>query len=468
MDAVHPSTREKALALNLDPATYGTLAEIGAGQEVARWFFHVGGAAGTVAKTISAYDMAVSDGLYGPTEHYVSRQRLTAMLEHEYAELIARLGAARGERTAFFAFADTVATRSYRHPGGGRGWLGVRFQARPGAPPSEVLIHANLFDGSAVGQQEALGVLGVNLIHGAYFHHREPEALIGALLDEVGRARVEIDMIRFAGPAFGGVDNRLMSLQLVEQRLTDAAMFTAAGEVVQPSEVLHGKPVLVERGSFRPITKLTLDILERARDQFLKETHVQGREPVVLMEMTLHDLDLGEGIDHEDFLARADVLGRLGLNVLISRFERYYQLAEYVVGSTDGLIGIAVGLPGLRDIASEQPFDEHAGGILESTGRLFKRSVKMYVHPTRDPATGEIGEVGTAALPHPWHYFRDLLLETGHLVPIRDYELDYLSISAPDVLARIRAGGAGWEPLVPAAAADAIKAGGLFGYRGGI
>ena len=195
---------------------------------MARWFFHVGGAAGTVAKTISAYDMAVSDGLYGPTEHYVSRQRLTAMLEHEYAELTARLGAARGERTAFFAFADTVATRSYRHPGGGRGWLGMRFQARPGAPPSEVLIHANLFDGSAVGQQEALGVLGVNLIHGAYFHHRAPEALIGALLDEVGRGRVEIDMIRFAGPAFGGVDNRLMSLQLVEQELTDAAMFTAA------------------------------------------------------------------------------------------------------------------------------------------------------------------------------------------------------------------------------------------------
>ncbi len=286
-----------------------------------------------------------------------------------------------------------MATRSYRHPGGGRGWLGVRFQARPGAPPSEVLIHANLFDGSAVGQQEALGVLGVNLIHGAYFHHREPEALIGALLDEVGRARVEIDMIRFAGPAFAGVDNRVMSLQLVEQKLTDAAMFTAAGEVVQPSEVLHGKPVLVERGRFRPITKLTLDILERARDRFLNETEVQGREPVVLMEMTLHDLDLGEGVDHEDFLARADILGRLGLNVLISRFEQYYQLAEYVVGSTDGLIGIAVSLPDLREIASERPFDKLAGGILESTGRLFKRSVKMYVHPTRDPATGEIREV---------------------------------------------------------------------------
>ncbi len=463
MDEAHPSTREKALALNLEPATYGTLAEIGAGQEVARWFFHVGGAAGTVAKTISAYDMAVSDGFYGPAEHYVSRQRLTAMLDHEYAELLARLGSARGERTAFFAFADTVATQSYQHPGKGHGWLGVRFEAAPREEPSEVLIHASLFDSTAVLQQEALGILGVNVIHGAYFHHRKPLALIGSLLDDLTRTRVEIDMIRVAGPAFAGVDNRLMSLQLVEQRLTDAAMFTAAGEVVQPSEVLHGKPVLVERGSFRPITNLTLDLLERARDRFVKEPGVHGRTPVVLMEMTLSDLDLGQGIDQADFLARADILGRLGLNVLISRFEPYYQLAEYLTASTTGLIAIAVGLPALTEIALEEPSDKRAGGILESTGRLFKRSVKMYVHPTRDSATGTILEVDTAPMPHPWQYFRTLLLETGHLVPIRDYDPNHLSISSPAVLTQIQAGEPGWERFVPPAAAEAIKAGRLFG-----
>ena len=238
-----------------------------------------------------------------------------------------------------------------------------------------------------------------------------------------------------------------------------------AGEVVQPSEVLHGKPVLVERGSFRPITKLTLDVLERARDQFLKETLVQGRDPVVLMEMTLHDLDVGEGIDHEDFLARADILGRLGFNVLISRFEQYYQLAEYVVGSTDGLIGIAVGLPGLRDIASERRFDTLAGGILESTGRLFKRSVKMYVHPTRDPVTGEIQSLERGPVPAPWHHLRALLLEIGRVEPIRGYDESYLSIRTPDVLAQIQGGDAAWEQTVPAAVAEIIKAENLFGWR---
>lgn len=465
MDDAHPSTREKALAVNLDPAPYGTFAEIGAGQEVARWFFHVGGAAGTVAKTISAYDMAVSDGLYGQAAHYVSRQRLTAMLEHEYTELVARLSASRGARTAFFAFADTVATSSYRHPGPGRGWLGIRFQARPGEGPSELMVHAQLFDTSAVGQQEALGILGVNLIHGAYFHHAEPAALIGALLDDLSSLRAEIDMIRFSGPAFAGVDNRLMSLQLVEQKLTPAAMFTAAGEVVQPSEVLHGKPVLVERGAFRPITNLTLDVLERARDRFLKEPEVQGQTPVVLVEMTLHDLDVGQGVDHEDFLARADILGRLGLNVLISRFEVFYQLSEFIVASTDRLIGIAIALSSMSEIAVEHPFSTLAGGILESTGRLFKRSVKMYVHPSREPVSGQILDIAHAPVPHPWNYFRDLLLDTGHLVSIREFDPEHLTISAPDVLQRIQSGEAGWERFVPPAAAEAIVAGGLFGHR---
>ena len=465
MDATHPSTRDKALALNLSPAFYGTIAEIGGGQEVARWFFHVGRAAGTVAKTISAYDMAVSDGLYGPADRYVSRQRLTAMLEHEYAELLARLGAARGGETAFFAFADTVATTGYRRHGKGRGWLGVRFQAVPGQAPSDLLLHAALFDASATQQQEALGILGVNLIHGACFHHADPAALVGSLLDELSRARVEIDMIHFAGPAFAGVDNRLMSLQLVEQELTDAAMFTAAGEMVQASEVLHRRPVLVERGSFRPITRLTLDLLERARDVFVREPEVRGHAPVVVMEMTLHDLAQSKAIDHADFLARADVLNRLGLSVLISRFDLFYRLAEYLAAATDQLIGIAAGVPALGEIGREKFYEALPGGILESTGRLFRRSVRMYVHPTRDPASGTILDVVNVQMPPPWHYFRDLLLESGQLVPIREYNADYLSISGPDVLARIQAGDASWEPLVPPAAVETIKAAGLFGYR---
>src|SRR5215467_6409097 len=312
MNSTIAGTQQKALAINRDPLSYGTFAEIGAGQEVARWFFHVGGAAASVAKTISAYDMKVSTGLYGTTSRYVSRQRLEAMLDYEYAQLVERLGPSRAEQTNFFVFADTVATGGFQHPETGRGWVGVRFQTQPRADTSEVIIHVDLSDPTAAQQQEALGVLGVNLLFGALQQSHEPETLIGALLDDLPRNRVEIDMIKFSGPAFATVDNRLMSLQLVEQGLTDAAMFTAAGEVVQPSEVLYKKPILVERGSFRPVTRLTLDLLEGAREQFLGEPAVKGQEPVVLMEMTLRSLTEDSRVDHADFIARAEILGALG------------------------------------------------------------------------------------------------------------------------------------------------------------
>jgi hypothetical protein len=458
------STRQKALALNLNAKTYGTFAEIGAGQEVARWFFSVGGAAGTVAKTISAYDMAVSDALYGSTPRYVSRQRLEAMLEHEFLKLHSSLEPVRGDAKCFFAFADTVATAGYRNPGPGRGWLGVRFQTRPHEEPSEVIVHAHLRDTTAVRQQEALGVLGVNLIHGAFYRWKAPADLISGLLDELSRERVEIDMIKLSGPAFAGIDNRLMSLQLVERALTDAAMFTASGEVVQPSEVLHKKPILVERGSFRPATKLTLDLLNRAREQFLQEPGVHGQQPVVLAEMTLRSLISEPDVGHPDFLARTDVLRALGFDVLVSRFGPYYELVEYLAGYTDGLIGLAVGLPAFRQVADEKYFTDLPGGVLESVGRLFKRSVKMYVYPTRDPVTGEIQSLEQAPVPPPWHHLRALLLEIGRVESIRGYDESYLSIHTPDVLARIQSGDASWEQMVPPAVAEIIKAENLFGW----
>lgn len=465
MDDPDPTTRQKALTLNLDPTAYGTIAEIGAGQEVARWFFHVGGAAGTVAKTISAYDMVVSDAIYGATGRYVSRERLEAMLEHEYAQLRERLDGPRGQTTKFFAFADTVAMRRYLRAEDGRGWLGIRFQTQPREEPSEILLHVNVFDSSTTLQQEALGVLGVNLIYGAFFHHREPAVLIGSLLDDLTRERAEIDMIKFAGPAFAGIDNRLMSLQLVEQSLTDAAMIMASGEVVQPSEVLYKQPVLVERGSFRPLTKLTLDLVQRAREQFLQQPGVQGQQPVVLMEMTLRHLTSGAGLDHADFLARADILEGLGLNVLISRFEQYYQLADYLSSYTDRMIGIAVGLPSVHEIADEKYYTGLPGGVLESAGRLFKRSVKMYVYPARDPVSGQIRTVETAPMRPPWQHLRDLLVEIRQVESIRGYNENYLSILPPDVLARIQKGDPTWEDLVPAPVVEAIKVRSLFGYR---
>jgi len=465
MNSTIAGTQQKALAINRDPLSYGTFAEIGAGQEVARWFFHVGGAAATVAKTISAYDMKVSTGLYGTTSRYVSRQRLEAMLDYEYAQLVERLGPSRAEQTNFFVFADTVATGGFQQPGTGRGWVGVRFQTQPRADTSEVIIHVDLSDPTAAQQQEALGVLGVNLLFGALQQSHEPETLIGALLDDLSRNRVEIDMIKLSGPAFTTVDNRLMSLQLVEQGLTEAAMFTADGEVVQPSDVLYKKPILVVRGSFRPPTKLTKDLLERAREQFLKEPGVRGEQPVVLAEMTLRNLLSGKEVDHADFLARTDILGTLSVDVLISRFQPYYQVADYLSRYTDRLIGLAVGLPSVKQMAEEKFYTDLPGGVLESMGRLFKRSVKMYVYPTRDPQSGEIRSVDNVPLDPPWHHMRDLLIEIGRIEPIRDFNESYTSIHTTDVLARIKRGDVSWQELVPPTVAEMIKAKNLFGFQ---
>jgi hypothetical protein len=386
------------------------------------------------------------------------------MLEHEFSQLLERLGSAKGDATAFFAFADTVTTRSYARHEVGRGWVGVRFQTRPREAPSDVIVHVNLKDTTATLQQEALGVLGVNLIHGTYFRHAEPAGLIGSLMDELSRERVDVDMIRLSGPAFDGVDNRLMSLQLVEQGLTDAAMFTATGEVVQPSEVFYKKAILVERGSFRPVTKLTLDLLAGAREQFLDEPAVKGQEPVVLMEMTLRDLDFGSGVDHADFLARADILGALGHDVLISRFEPYYQLADYLAAYTDRMIGVALGLPSLTKIADERYYEDLGGGMLESIGRLFKRSVKVYAYPLLDAASGRVFTVETLPVQAAWGHLRDFLLATGHVVPIRRYDERLLGIFTTDVLARIQSGDGAWENMVPPAVAQTIKAKRLFGY----
>lgn len=457
------STRQKALALNLDGTTYGSFAEIGAGQEVARWFFSVGAAAGTVAKTISAYDMAVSDGLYGPAKRYVSRERLEAMLAQEYGQLVQRLGTSRGEKKRFFAFANTVATRSFSKAGAGRGWLGIRFQPTPGVEPSQIIVHAHLPDSTAAREQEAMGVLGVNLIHAAFHHHGDPPELIASLMDELSRERVDIDMIKFTGPTFAKVDNRLMSLQLVQRGFTDAAMFSAAGDVMQPSEVLYKRPILVERGSFRPATRLTLDLLNRAMEQFAREPRVQGQNPAVLAEMTLRSLSSPElHAGHDDFLARADILRELGIDVLISRFEPYYQLAEYLAQYTDGLIGLAVGLPTLRQVADEQYYSDLPGGVLESVGRLFKRSVKMYVYPTRDPATGQVQTLDNHQPPPPWHHLRKLLVEIGRIEQIRQYEESYLSIRTPDVLTMIENGDPAWEAMVPDGVARIIKEKRLF------
>lgn len=452
-------TGQKALRINLDAKRYGTFAEIGAGQEVARWFFRVGGAARTVAKTISAYDMAVSDAIYGPTDRYVSRRRLKAMLDYEYDLLLQRLDNARGATTAFFAFANTVATRKEE----GDGWLGIRFQSEPGADPSEIYLHLRMLDKETVRQQEALGVLGVNLIH-ATFYAGTPEAIIRALLDNLTWERVEVDMIRFAGPAFARIDNRLVALQLVREGLTEAAMFTAAGEAVQWAEVLYKKPVLVQRGSFRPVTRATLDVLERGLAQFLQEPELKGEQPVVLMEMTLRHLTTGDSIDTSDFIHRADTLRALGRTVLVSNFRRFHRLAAYLARYTRRPLGIALGAANLREIFNESFYNDSEGGLLGGLGQLFKNPARLFVYPHLELETGRLTTAENFEVdPHLRHLYRHLL-ENRFIQAVRNYDPELLRIRRRAVLEAIRSGDPSWESQVPAPIVEIIKRDRLFGY----
>ena len=462
--AMEIATDEKALRINLDAARYGTFAEVGAGQEVARRFFRVGGAAGTIAKTMSAYDMTFSDAIYGPANRYVSRLRLQKMLDHEYDLLIERLDRKFGAEKTFFVFADTVAARSFKERNESHGWLGVRFQSQPRGQPSQIIIHVRLLDEANIDQQEALGVIGVNLVHGA-FYHAQPEKLISSLQENLAPGRIEVDMIKFSGPLFQKVDNRLISLQLVSQGLTNAVMFKADGETVQPAEIFYKKAILVERGSFRPVTYATNDMLDGARRVFLAQSECSEKDLIVLMEMTLENLlDAGQ-IDHADFLARVDILGALGRTVLISRFAEYYRLAAYLFRYTNKPIGLVMGVPSLIEIFDEKYYTKLEGGILEALGRMFKGGLKLYVYPMIDEATGKIvSATQVKVAPNLRSLFR-YLIDNQYVQEITDYHPEYLRIHPPEVLTKLQSGDNNWEQMVPPEVVHIIKKRQFFGYR---
>jgi hypothetical protein len=458
-------THQKALAVNLDPRWYGTFAEIGAGQEVVRWFFRVGGGAGTIAKSMSAYDMTVSDAIYGHTERYVSRPRLQAMLDHEFQLNIDRLGDSRGDNTAFFAFADTVVARSFKGGNECHGWMGVKFQSHPRDEPSEIVIHVRMLDGEAGLQQEALGIVGVNLLYGAFFQHHEPDQLVESLLDKLTTGRIEIDMIEFSGIEFRYVDNRLMALKLVQLGLSGAAMFGANREVLQPSEVLHRKAVLVERGSFRPLTYVNVDMLECALAKFQAEPSVAGKTVLPLMEITMRNLLAGgTDVDRRDFLARADLLSACGMTVLISDYFEYYRLAAYLAWRTKERLGIVMGVPSLIELFDEKYYTQLPGGILESFGRLFKNDLKLYVYPLRPHQQTELQTVANLEVAPELRPLYEYLTGRGSFVQLDNFKTEYLHIFSRDVLKRIGAKDPSWEAMVPPAVAETIKKRGFFGY----
>ncbi len=462
-------TKQKALTINLNPTVYGSFAEIGAGQDVAANFFKAGAAAGTIAKTMSAYDMTFSDAIYGIQQirRYVSEQRLMSMLNHEYSLLIERLSKQRANNTTFFAFSGTFSALNYQKTNDGHGWMGVRFQMEPNGPFHDVILHVKMLDNDNNLQQQAVGILGVNLIYACFYYQQAPAVFLLSLMDDLTKDRIQIDMIRFEGPGFDNVDNRLMSLHLVKYGFSDAAVFGPDGKNLQPSEVLYKKHIVVIRGRFRPLINVHLDMLNTGVKQFMDEPDVDKSKVVVITELTLQalkerDAELTGEIDEKDFLDRVDILCSLGQTVMISNFHEYYKLVAYLSDITKLKLGVVLGYPNLEYIFSEEHYKDLPGGILESFATLFSRKVKLFIYPTlRD---GIVMNSAEFSLPPHLVDLYAYLLANNKIEDITDYNKNNLQVQTDKVLQMIKEDAPGWENYVPAEVAAIIKARSLFGF----
>lgn len=457
----------KALRVNLDPNFYGSFAEIGAGQDVANTFFEAGGASQTVAKTMSAYDMAFSDSIYGvaPDGRYVSRNRVEKMLDHEYALLKERLPE-RKESTCFFAFADTVATIDFHKTKPGHGWMGCRFQTRPDTEPNDLIIHVKLKEPEKLLQHKTLGIIGTNLIYACRFLSHDPLELMLSLMDNLSWDKIEVDYFRLSGADFQNVDNRLMSLKLVKHGLTDATMFLPDGDVIWPADLLYKKNVLVLRSRFKPITLTGIDMLKNALRDFTSEPGVDPDETVVVSELSLNHLTRkDQEIDEQDFLDRADTLCALGHTVMISQFKEYHILSQYITRFyTKKKVGLILGMPNLAELFDEKHYAHLPGGILEAMSRLFTTQSKMYVYPMMGE-DGRVYKIRDFNCPENVKPLYEFLLLNGKIADISNFNQEVLGIFADHVLDMIRENDPKWEKFVPVYVANIIKEKEIFGYR---
>jgi hypothetical protein len=459
-------TKQKALKINLDERIYGSFAEIGAGQETAAQFFKAGGASGTVAKTMSAYDMTFSDAIYGSEEsgRYVVESRLKKMLHKEYSLVEKRLAGKRGANSLFFAFANTVVALNYQRTNDPHGWIGMRFQLKPGGEYNDVIIHVRMFDSDNLQQQQALGTIGVNLIYACFYYYNSPESLLLSLMDDLSPEDIEIDMIRFSGPDFANVDNRLMSLYLVKHGFTNAALFGPDGNVMQPTEAFYKKHILLMRGRLRPITNVHVDMISHGMSQFLAEPEVNAERVMFVSELTLHNLRSDkDNIDEKDFLDRVDILCSLGHNVMISNFHEYFKLVAFLSRLSKLKSGLLVGIPSLQTIFEEKHYTFLPGGILESFATLFSRNVKLFVYPTLQ-ADGSVYNCQNFVLPDNLLPLYQYLKLNDKIEDIRDYNLEFMKYTTDQVLAMVKEGAPGWEALVPVSVAEMIKEKCLFGF----
>lgn len=460
------TTEEKALNVNLTPDIYGSFSEIGAGQEVAANFFKAGGSSGTIAFTHSAYDMKVSDTIYGKAKRYVCEERLITMLKIEYDSVLNSLKDRR-DNTRFFSFCNTVESLNYHKTNQGQGWVGIRFQLKPNSKPNHIILHVKMHDQSNKAQQEALGILGVNLIHASYFHtENELDYFINSLVHRLPRERMEIDMLRVEGPDFEHVDNRILALNLVKRGITEATMFDQTGKVLQPANALYKKNILLMRGRFRPVTKVHIDMITSARKKYLNESGVEEKNVREIFELTLKDLTADGKISDKDFVDRAELLGSLGYTVMISNYLKYYKMVDYLSDFSRGKkMGVILGIYNLHTVFDEKYYENLKGGLLEAFGRGFGHNVKLYVYPATDVETGDLYQLEDIRIPEKLRGLLDYMKVNNKLEALDDFDRKLLHIMSDDVLSKINANVTAWEDDVPEQVAKAIKFMRLFGYE---
>jgi len=462
---VVPSIQDKTLRINLNQKIYGSFAEIGAGQETARHFFRAGGASGTIAKAMSAYDKSFSDAVYGREEdgRYVTESRLNKMLDHETNLLEERIDRSNNPEYLFFTYANTVATIDFSKRYKGHGWIGIQFQLEPNQKEyNRIVLHVRFKQIEARLQQETCGIVGVNLIYGAFYKHHEPKKLLRYLYDHIDTDTLEIDMINFSGPHFSQVDNRLMSLQLIKNDMTEAVMFGPDGNNILPAALLYKKNILALRGSFRPVTKVNIDMLEKSQELFCTIPKVAKANTEIIFEITLENLKAYGDIDEKDFLARAELIGSLGHIVMISKFKEYYKLVEYFDKYTKSRIALSMGVNSLVDIFDEKYYRQLSGGILEAFGKLFFKNVQVYLYPMKDPNTGDIINSDNLIVSEQMKDLYKFFKHNNKLTDIEDYDEASLSIYSREVLQMIANDTQGWEAMLPEGIADIIKKNQLF------
>ncbi len=461
-----PSVQRKSLRINLNENIYGTFVEIGAGQEVARHFYRVGAASGTIAKSMSAYDKSFSDSIYGKEEdsRYVTQNRLDKMLSHEMNLLEKRISRKKYPNKFFFVYANTVATIDFVKKFKGHGWMGIKFQTDPKDDYSEIKLHLRFHQNEAKLQQESLGIMGVNLIYGAFYKHNEPLKLMKYLYDHIDDQSIEIDTINFSGPLFKDVDNRLISLELVRLGMTDAVVFDETGTNVLPAQVLYKKNILTLRGSYRPITKVNEEMFKKSLEVFLEEKGVKKENTIVLLEITLSNLRSTGDIDDSDYLDRAKLLCSLGHMVMISNFSEYYKLVKYLTRYTKKQLGLTMGVTNLIEIFDEKYYDGVKGGILEAFGNIFKNNMKIYLYPVLDKQKDTVIDSTNLKLEDNMKEFYKYFKVNDK---IRDLEFnkDYLNIFSKDVLKQIKNNTPGWEDKLPEGVSDLIIKKKMFGYK---